>query len=226
MRPEILFPLYAPLTTLSGVGPKLAKLVEKVAGGEHVVDALWVLPTGIVDRRSRPQIAHATPGKIATIKVQVDEHFKPHTKRLPYKVRVTDDSGGMMLVFFNGREDYLKKQLPVGETRYVSGVVEDYQGVQQMTHPDYILTEDELAEMPLIEPIYPLTAGLTARVMGKAVRGAVALLPSGSGSNSTSPSPVSSGSSGFDGMGLSPPIWMGVAAPTAVPGAMAAMWLE
>lgn len=177
MRPEILFPLYAPLTTLSGVGPKLAKLVEKVAGGEHVVDVLWVLPTGIVDRRSRPQIAHATPGKIATIRVQVDEHMKPRTKRLPYKVRASDDSGAMMLVFFNGREDYLKKQLPVGETRYISGVVEDYQGVQQMTHPDYILTEEELTEMPLIEPIYPLTAGLTARVMLKAARGAVALAP-------------------------------------------------
>jgi len=177
MRPEILFPLYAPLTTLSGVGPKLAKLVEKVAGGEHVVDVLWVLPTGIVDRRSRPQIAHATPGKIATIKVQVDDHMPPRTRRLPYKIRVSDDSGSMMLVFFNGREDYLKKQLPVGETRYVSGVVEDYQGVQQMTHPDYILTEEELTEMPLIEPVYPLTAGLTARVMGKAARGAVALAP-------------------------------------------------
>jgi len=177
MRPEILFPLYAKLTTLAGVGPKLAKLIEKVANGEHVVDLLWVLPTGIIDRRSRPQIAHATPGKIATLKVQVEDHLKPRTSRLPYKVRVSDDSGAMMLVFFNGREDYLKKQLPAGETRIISGIVEDYQGVQQMTHPDYILTEQELEDMPLIEPVYPLTAGLTSRVMLKAARGATTLAP-------------------------------------------------
>jgi ATP-dependent DNA helicase RecG len=177
MRPEVLFPLYAPPTSLTGVGPRLAALIEKVAGGAHVVDLLWVLPTGLVDRRAQPQIAHAVPGKIATIKVQVDDHLPPRTKRLPYKVRVSDESGGMVLVFFNGREDYLKKTLPIGETRYISGVVEDYQGVQQMTHPDHILTEDELGDVPLVEPVYPLTAGLTSKVMLKAVRGAVALAP-------------------------------------------------
>jgi len=177
MRPEVLFPLYAPSTNLPGIGPKLAGLVAKVVGGEHVVDLLWVLPTGLVDRRARPQIAHATPGKIATLKIQVDDHMPPPTRRLPYKVRVSDESGGMVLVFFNGREDYLRRMLPEGETRIISGVVEDYQGAMQMTHPDHIVTEAELADLPLVEPVYPLTAGLTGKVMLKAIRGATALAP-------------------------------------------------
>ncbi len=177
MRPEPLFPLYTPMHSLAGVGPKLQELIARVADGENVVDLMWVLPTGIVDRRARPQIIHAVPGKIATITVRVDDHIKPHSSRLPYKIRVSDDTAAMILVFFNGREDYLRKVLPEGETRIISGLVEDYQGVAQMTHPDHVLTEDELADMPLVEPTYPLTTGLTSKVMLKAVRGAVAKAP-------------------------------------------------
>ncbi len=174
MRPEVLFPLYSPFRSLTGVGPKADELLKKVAAGEHVVDLLWVLPSGIIDRRSRPQIIHAVAGKIATLKVHVDDHLPPRNPRLPYKVRVSDETAAMMLVFFKGREDYLRKVLPEGETRYVSGMVEDYQGVAQMTHPDHVLTESELADMPMVEPVYPLTAGLTAKVMFKAIRGALA----------------------------------------------------
>ena len=177
MRPEPLFPLYTPLRSLGGVGPKVQEMIGKVADGENVVDLLWVLPTGIIDRRNRPQIIHAIPGRIATLTVQVDDHIKPSSRRLPYKVRVSDDTAGMILVFFNGREDYLRKVLPEGETRIISGLVEDYQGVAQMTHPDHVLTEEELATMPLVEPNYPLTAGLTSKVMFKAVRAALERVP-------------------------------------------------
>ena len=177
MRPEQLFPLYTPLRSLEGVGPKLQELISKVAGGENVVDLMWVLPAGIIDRRNRPQIIHAIPGKIATLTVRVDDHIKPATPRLPYKIRVSDDTAGMILVFFNGREDYLRKVLPEGETRIISGMVEDYQGVAQMTHPDHVVTEEEFKDMPLVEPTYPLTAGLTSKVMLKAVRHAVERAP-------------------------------------------------
>ena len=100
MRPESLFPLYSPLRTLPGVGPKVQTFIAKVAGGENVVDLLWVLPTGLVDRRNQPQIAHATPGTIATIKVQVEEHHKPPNRRMPYKVRVIDDEGENLGVMY------------------------------------------------------------------------------------------------------------------------------
>ncbi len=177
MRPEALFPLYSPVRSLAGIGPRLEELLIRVAGGDHVVDLLWVLPTGLIDRRHQPQIAHARPGEIATIKVHVDDHIPARTRRLPYRVRVSDETGGMVLTFFNGREDFLRKTLPEGETRIVSGTLEDYQGVLQMTHPDFIVAPEDMATLPLVEPVYPLTTGLTSKVMGKATRGALARVP-------------------------------------------------
>ena len=123
MRPEVLFPLFAPVTKLPGIGPRLAPLVEKIAGPK-VVDLLWHLPVGVIDRRYAPKVAEAEPGRIATLTVRVDAHVPPRVKRLPYRVRCCDDSGEIELVFFHGRPDYLKKVLPEGQTRVVSGKVD------------------------------------------------------------------------------------------------------
>ena len=176
MRPEILFPLFAPVRSLPGIGPRLEKLVERLAGGK-VVDLLWHLPSGLIDRRSRPKIAEARDGEIATIEVTVGLHVPPRTKRLPYRVHVSDETGEMQLVFFNARPDYLAKTLPEGSRRIASGRIEFYQGVPQMTHPDHIIELAQSAELPLLEPVYPLTAGLPLKSVQKALRAAMPLLP-------------------------------------------------
>ena len=176
MRPEVLFPLFAPVRSLPGIGPRLEKLVERLAGPK-VVDLLWHLPSGLIDRRSRPKIAEARDGEIATIEVTVGLHIPPRTKRLPYRVHVSDETGEMQLVFFNARPDYLTKTLPEGSRRIVSGRIEFYQGAPQMTHPDHIVDLAESAELPLLEPVYPLTAGLPLKSMQKALRAAIPLLP-------------------------------------------------
>ncbi len=176
MRPEILFPLFAPAHTLPGIGPRLEKLLERIAGPK-VVDLLWHLPTGLIDRRSRPKIAEARDGEIATMEVTVGLHVPPRTKRLPYRIHVSDETGEMQLVFFNARQDYLMRILPEGARRIISGRIELYQGAPQMTHPDHIVGPDDLAEMPLLEPIYPLTAGLPLKAVQKATRGALTLPP-------------------------------------------------
>lgn len=176
MRPEILFPLFAPAHTLPGIGPRLEKLLERIAGSK-VIDLLWHLPTGLIDRRSRPKIAETRDGEIATMEVTVGLHVPPRTKRLPYRVHVSDETGEMQLVFFNARPDYLMRTLPEGSRRVISGRIEFYQGAPQMTHPDHIVGPDELAEMPLLEPIYPLTAGLPLKTVQKAIRGALTLPP-------------------------------------------------
>lgn len=176
MRPEILFPLFAPAHTLPGIGPRLEKLLERIAGPK-VVDLLWHLPTGLIDRRSRPKIAETRDGEIATMEVTVGLHVPPRTKRLPYRIHVSDETGEMQLVFFNARPDYLMRILPEGARRIISGRIELYQGAPQMTHPDHIVGPDELAEMPLLEPIYPLTAGLPLKAVQKATRGALTLPP-------------------------------------------------
>ena len=172
MRPESLFPLFRPVTTLKGVGARTAVLIEKVAG-PHVVDLLWHLPSGIIDRRYTPKIADAEPDMIATITIRVTQHYKPHNQRQPYKITVMDDTGAMTLIFFRARADYLLKILPKGEVRVISGKVEKFGDTLQMTHPDHIVTEDDIESLNKVEPVYPLTAGLSLKVLGKTMRAAL-----------------------------------------------------
>lgn len=168
MRPEILFPLFKPVTTLSGIGPRIAKSVEKVAGN-RIVDLLWHLPTGLIDRRYAPKLSDAQVDTIATITVRIESHRKPKNPRLPYKVVCSDETGSVVLVFFHAREDYLKKALPEGESRVVSGKIELFGRELQMSHPDHIGLPEDLPKLQTVEPVYPLTAGLTLKVLGKAI---------------------------------------------------------
>ncbi len=176
MRPELLNPAFTQITRLKGCGPKLAALIEKLAGG-RLLDLWWHRPSGLIDRRYRPTIASAEPGRICTLEITVERHFPPRAPRQPYKVAVSDPSGSLTLVFFNGREDYLLRALPVGESRVISGLFELFEGRAQITHPDRIGTLAEIEAMAAVEPVYPLTAGLAARVMGKLVEEAVSRAP-------------------------------------------------
>jgi ATP-dependent DNA helicase RecG len=176
LRPEILYPLFAPTTTLPGIGPRLAKLVEKTAG-KTLASLCWHLPTGVIDRRFSPKLAEAPEGATVTVTVTVDAHLPPGNRRLPYKVRCHDGTAGLMLVFFHAHEDYLRRQLPIGEQRVVSGRIENYAGLAQMTHPDHIATLAEIAQLQRVEPIYPMTAGLTPKLLGRAVQAAIGRVP-------------------------------------------------
>ncbi len=182
MRPEILFPLFAPATSLSGVGPRFAKLFESLTGGPAVLDLCWHLPSGIIDRRYAPPLAEAMPGRIATLTVEVGEHRAPPTHlgragRQPYRVFCHDATGSIELVFFHAHRDYLTKMLPPGQTRVVSGKVEVFNDRLQMTHPDHIAAPAEAERLKAVEPVYPLTAGLSLKVVGKAVHAALERLP-------------------------------------------------
>jgi len=176
VRPEILFPLFVPVATLPGIGPRLAETIGRLAGPK-VVDLLWHLPTGVVDRRAAPPVAGARPGEVATLTVRVLRHMEPASRRQPYKVLCADDSAEIVLVFFHGQRDYLRRMLPEGQTRVVSGVVDHYGAEIQMAHPDYMVTEAERDSMPAIEPVYPLTAGLTGKPLVRAVAAALDRLP-------------------------------------------------
>lgn len=176
MRPEILFSLFKPVTTLKGVGARTAVLIEKIAG-THVVDLLWLLPSDIIDRRYAPSIADAIPGRIATITVHVRRHLPARNSRMPYKIVVEDDTGSMTLVFFRARSDYLSRTLPEGETRVISGKVETFGDTLQMTHPDHITETKDRESIARVEPVYPLTAGLSLKVLGKAMNTVLAGVP-------------------------------------------------
>jgi ATP-dependent DNA helicase RecG len=176
MRPETLFPLFAPVTSLKGVGPRISEMIEDLAG-PHVADLLWHLPSSIIDRSFAPQLSEVPDGALVTVTVVVGEHLKPRNRRQPYKVRCFDDTGSIQLVFFRAHGDYLIKTLPEGETRVISGRAQVFGKELQITHPDYIGTLDELDRLQAVQPIYPLTAGLTQKPLAKAVRQALEHAP-------------------------------------------------
>lgn len=178
MRPALLFPLFADAATLPGIGPRLAKNIENLIGHHRVLDLLFHLPNGLVDRRFSPKIAQAPTGVIATIEVTVDKHFpSPKNRRAPYKIRCSDETGFLHLLFFHGRDDYLKRQFPEGERLVVSGRIERFGGDIQMPHPDYVVSLEEKAKLATIEPVYPLTQGITPKVLRKAMLAALEKLP-------------------------------------------------
>ena len=183
MRPSLLDPLFAPLTAVAGVGPKFAPLFDRLLSRDgrpaRVVDLLMHLPVGGIDRRSRPLLRDAPYGEVVTVQVVVEAHRPPAPGRAkaPFRVLVSDESADMELVFFNPRVGQIQSMLPVGETRWLSGRLELFDGLRQMVHPDRIMDERQLALLPPVEPIYPLTEGLGGRLVGRIARAALARLP-------------------------------------------------
>ncbi|WP_050522439.1 ATP-dependent DNA helicase RecG [Pseudorhodobacter wandonensis] len=175
-RPEILFPLFAGLETLDGIGPKSAKAFAAL-GVEKPKDLLLLLPHSGIDRARCASVRDVVPPTTATVEVEVEAHFAPRTKGRPYRVMVRDSALEFQLIFFHARGDYLQKLLPVGEKRLVSGRIEVFDGVAQMVHPDHILRLEDAGELPQFEPVYPLTAGVTQKLVAKAVASALARMP-------------------------------------------------
>lgn len=172
MRPEILFPFFTETVSLPGVGARIAANLEKVAG-RRIVDLIWHMPVDIIDRRAGPNLEAIKFDQVATIEVTVGKHDAAPTKsKKPYRVWCHDDTGSIQLIFFHPRRDYILNQLPEGERRLISGKVEVYNGQLQMSHPDYIVTLEKKDEIPAIEPVYPLTAGISGKVMARVINDA------------------------------------------------------
>ncbi|MDG4650340.1 ATP-dependent DNA helicase RecG [Roseibacterium sp. SDUM158017] len=175
-RPEILFPLFAGLETLDGVGPKIARNLAGLAIASPK-DLLLTLPAGGIDRSRKPSIRDAPIPGTVTVEVVVGRHLPSSGRGRPYRIEVEDAATRFQLVFFHARDDYLKRILPTGARRVISGKVELFDGVAQMVHPDHVLPPEDAASLPEFEPVYPLTAGVTQRVMHKAAQSALSLVP-------------------------------------------------
>ena len=175
MRPSVLNPLFAPLSALSGIGPRLEQLFGRLLAREgerpRVVDLLFHLPTGFVDRRHQPKLSEVKPDTVVTVAVTIDRHRPPppNRPRAPYNIDASDDTNTLTITYFNARRDYLQKLLPEGELRYVSGTATLYDGHLQMLHPDRVVDAAGFANLPLIDPVYPLTEGLHPNQLRKAV---------------------------------------------------------
>ncbi|KQX26327.1 MULTISPECIES: ATP-dependent DNA helicase RecG [unclassified Sphingomonas] len=176
MRPDILNPLFAEVETLKGVGPTLAKPLRKLAL-ERVVDLLFHLPTGSVDRKPVETVEAEDSGRIVTVRL-VPISYRASGGRGPFRVGATDQAGNVVsLVYFGGNPGWAKKLLPIGEPRIVSGKLELYGQELQMVHPDHVLPPAEAADLPTRESVYPLSEGITSRRLGQLIEQGIERAP-------------------------------------------------
>ncbi|MEM7241008.1 MAG: ATP-dependent DNA helicase RecG [Pseudomonadota bacterium] len=175
-RPEILFPLFGDIQRLSGIGPKSAQALAK-AGIATPRDLLFTLPHGVINRQSVETIKGLTLPEIVSVEVEILEHRPNRIKTRPYRILVRDAGIDFHLGFFHGRADYLAKTYPVGARRVISGKIEVYDHTAQMMHPDFVVTPDKRADIPASEPVYPLTQGITQRIMRKATDDVLHMIP-------------------------------------------------
>ncbi len=167
-RPEILFPLFAELETLGGIGPKSAKSLAAL-DIVHPRDLLFSLPYSGVDRSFRASVAEVRPPATVTVEAEVGRHIAPSSRNRPYKVEMTDALTTFHVIFFHGNPDWISRNLPTGQRRIVSGKVEEYDGIRQMAHPDHILRPGDADQIPEFEPVYHLAQGVTQKLMFRAV---------------------------------------------------------
>jgi ATP-dependent DNA helicase RecG len=182
MRPALLNPLFAPVTSLAGVGPKQDRLLRYLLDREEtprLVDLLLHLPASVIDRRARPKIRDAVPGTVVTLEVTVDRHrpTPARNRRAPHLVYASDETGDVVLTYFRAQPGYVEKLLPVGSKRYVSGTAQMYDGTLQLTHPDRVVDEAGFAKLSGIDPVYPLTEGLALGSLRRAMAQALQKLP-------------------------------------------------
>ena len=175
-RPEILFPLFAGLETLDSVGPKTAKNFSALQIAT-LRDLVFHLPVNLIDRSRRDSIRGLEFPAIATVEVTIGMHQPPRAHGRPYRVLVRDSLVEFQLVFFRARSDYLQKSLPTGARRLVSGRIELFDGIAQMAHPDHVLPLTAAADLPGTEAIYGLCAGVSQKLMTKAIASAMKQLP-------------------------------------------------
>ena len=176
-RPPVIYSLFATLTSLPGVGPKMEQILAKKTG-RHVIDLLRHLPVSVIDRTARPSVDEAEDGQTATFEILVlKADLPPPRTRRPARITAETSSGQIELIFFHANTDYLKTTLPVGERRLISGRVERFQGRLQMPHPDFIQPLEKADNIPEFEPVYPLTAGLKARTLTNAIQAGLQTVP-------------------------------------------------
>jgi ATP-dependent DNA helicase RecG len=167
MRPDILNPLFAEVRSLKGVGPGLAKPLDRL-GLERAKDVAYHFPVNWIYRKPVVRFDVGDVGQNIIARVVVMEHRSSGSSRAPQRIYVADADGNYLTLAFFGRNGaWAKKQLPVGEERVISGKVERYGDELQMVHPDHIAPVGGSGGPELAEPVYPLSEGLTNKRMGQ-----------------------------------------------------------
>ncbi len=161
MRPEILNPLFAEVEVLKGVGPGIAKALKRL-GLTRVVDLLFHLPTGSIERLRIPATSAAVLGRTIIVDLTPFEFRESRSGRGPLRVFTADADGNTISLIYFNNPGWAKRGLPLGETRTITGKLEAYGDEWQIVHPE--VSEPGKGQAPALrEPVYPLTEGLTNR---------------------------------------------------------------
>jgi len=176
MRDPVLYPFYAEISSLPGVGPKVKPVLARLIGGETLLDLIFHLPVSWIDRRNRATIDSVQVGEVATVTGIVDKLDHARNK-LPARVRLRDDTGFITLSYFHANKQWLERTFKIGEAVIASGTVSEYMGARQMAHPDHIVAADKETDLPEVEPVYPMTASLTPKALRKFMAAALEKVP-------------------------------------------------
>ncbi len=159
----------------------MAPLYKRLCG-EHVADLLWHLPVGVIDRSHSIRLTEAQPDCVVTLTVTVTEHIPPPAPRRPYRIMARDGDESLAITYFNAKGDYLQKLYPPGQQVVISGELERLprainNAKWAMNHPDYVVPPERTAEIPRFEPVYPLTEGLSGKMVRKTIAQALTHVP-------------------------------------------------
>jgi ATP-dependent DNA helicase RecG len=177
MRPDILNPLFAELRSLKGVGPGLARPLERL-GLDRVKDVLYHFPAHWTYRKAVGRLDVADVGANIIVRVIVMEQRSSGSARAPLRIYAADADGNYVTLTFFGRNGaWAKKQLPAGAERVISGKLERYGDELQMVHPDHVVAVGDAGGPGLAEPVYPLSEGLTSKRVGQLVASGLEHLP-------------------------------------------------
>jgi len=175
-------PLFSPITSVKGVGPRIADVLDKLLGappGRHArrLDLLLHLPHGLIDHDLKEDTTTLVEGERATLDITIIAHHPPYQRRQPYRISCLLGDEPLQLVFFQGRRNYLEEQLPIGAQKLVSGKLGRYgrgqKQIWQLVHPDLISASEAASGDRWLRPVYPSTQGLTQRVLQTRIRTAL-----------------------------------------------------
>ena len=172
-----LAPLLAPITELPGVGPATADKLARLTGGARVRDVLFHLPDSFIDRRTCASIKDTLPGSVVTWRVELAGHEPASKPTHPWRTRVTDGSAFAELAIWEKQRLGAVIRAPARSAWVVNGRVEAFGNRLSMRDPAYAVPPEQADLIPPVDPVWPMTARLSARELRAAMAAATLRVP-------------------------------------------------
>ena len=158
--------IFNSIENIKGIGPKTVKLIKDKIG-LRVIDHLLNLPTKYINRYQKTSIKNSVKGDYITVDVVIVEmnikkgFFK---RRIPSRIitfGLKDEANQRLdIVYFNLYSNSFSKLYKINNEYTVSGKIEIFNGIPQITHPDYFIPKELNYKIPKYDPIYRIPNGV------------------------------------------------------------------